>query len=410
VKIAVVEPVGRGGLIQYAFQLCREMRKGGAEVTLITDRHYELDGLDHDFELMKSLRLWDPKPAEDRRDSVLRRARRSFRGAIWYREWFRLLILLRRLRPDVVQFGDIRFASDLLPLAIARRLAPVMADVCHNVEPFSGGGRFAGRFGASSVERALYRRIYDRFDAIFVHYETSVESFSRLFPGSAAKVTEIVHGNEEIFREMASPAITPGDLRERLDLSPEARVVLFFGTLSHYKGIDRLLEAFESVARIVDDAFLVIAGHPTPEFDLEACRAESDRRGYASRLRIVANYLPVEEIAAWMELAALVVFPYRAIYQSGAVHLAQTFARPIVATRVGAMSSVIRDGESGLLVEPDDRAQLAAAIVRILSSSSFAESLGEAAAADAAVRFSWEGVAKTILDRYDDLLRSRGRR
>ncbi|MFP3942155.1 MAG: hypothetical protein ACLF0P_17810, partial [Thermoanaerobaculia bacterium] len=66
-RIAVVEPVGRGGLIHYAFQLCRGLAEEGAadgvEVVLVTGRPYELEGLDAPFRVEPVLRLWDPKPA-----------------------------------------------------------------------------------------------------------------------------------------------------------------------------------------------------------------------------------------------------------------------------------------------------------------------------------------------------------
>lgn len=368
-KIAVVELAGKGGLIHYAYQLCRAMQREGAEVTLVTDRHYELESLPHAFDVHRVLRLWDPKPEHD----TPRRLRRVHRAAIYYREWRRLTAHLSTLGADVVQFGDIRFATDVAPLRAATRTARLAADICHNVRPFSA----RGGFGASRLERALYRQVYRRFDVVFVHYDVNREAFARAFPG--VNVVEIVHGNEEIFRELAKPT----------SLGIEGPVVLFFGTIAAYKGIDVLLEAFQRV----DNATLVIAGYPL-----------GDVPSPRDRVRVIPRYIPSEEVAAWMQLADVIVFPYRDVFQSGALHVAQTFGVPIVATRVGAMAEVIRDRQTGLLVEPNDPIALTNAINELLANRALAQSLGEAARHDAETRFAWQGVARTILKTYEALL------
>jgi len=376
-KITVVEPSARGGLIHYAFQLCRAMHHAGADVTLVTARDYELEQLPHPFQLERRLRLWDPKPSSDALPRALRPARRATRAAIYYREWLRLAAFLRRTRPDVVQFGDIRFAADYAPLAMIRRSARVMADICHNVRPFAGG---------TFKDSRVYDRIYRLFDTIFVHYEINAHEFARTFPESAPNVVPIVHGNAELFRELGSK-----------EVQLKSPTVLFFGTLSRYKGLDLLLSAFAEVP----DATLVIAGFPAPDFDLDEFRRGAERLG---RVELVPRYIEGDAVAGWMQRADVVVFPYREIFQSGALHIAQTFGAPIVTTRVGAMPEVIRHRETGLVVEPDDPPALAAAIRELLHDRALARRLGDAAAHDAATRYSWSRVAETMLRTYEALL------
>ncbi|HVR43498.1 MAG TPA: glycosyltransferase family 4 protein [Thermoanaerobaculia bacterium] len=407
-KIALVELAGKGGLSHYAWQLASAMQRRGASVTLVTDREQELAALPHPFALRPILRLWDPKPADDSTGAFARRARRGIRALRYYREWERARREIRRLRPDVIQLGDIRFATDLVPVRRLRALAPVLADVCHNVRPFSGGEGSSGAFELSSIERSLYRRIYREFDAIFVHYHANVREFAATFPESAGAVHRIVHGNERIFDALASPGLGPSDLRRRIGIGPDDRVVLFFGTLSAYKGLDLLLASFRRVAAAVPEARLVLAGFPFPDFDVDAFRGEAAAAGLSDRVILIPRYVESAEVRAWIELGEVVVFPYRSIFQSGALHLACTFGVPIVATRVGANDEVIRDGETGLLVPPEDESELAGAIARILRDGDLARSLGAAAARDAETRLSWDGVASTILAAYDELL-GRGR-
>lgn len=407
-KIAVIEFAGRGGLLHYAWQLCEAMQLEGAEVTLITDRRYELARLPHAFTVLPVLQLWDPKPASDVRPA-LRRLRRGWRALRYYGEWHRVIRELRRLQPDVVHLGDIRFASDLVPIRMIRKIARVMGDICHNVRPFSGGAGSSGRFSMSSAERAAYARLYSQFDVIFVHHEINENDFRETFPSSAGKVTRIVHGNEEIFDRLSDKNLDAATLRQDLALVPSTRVILFFGTLTSYKGLDILLAAFSTVAERQSDVTLVVAGFPFGDFDPKTWLAEAARLGLCERVRLVPRYIEDSEVRAFMDLASVAAFPYREIYQSGAIQVALTFGVPVVATRVGAMAEVVRHEVTGLLVEPENPERLATALLRILADPATARSMGAAAAADAQERFSWRGVAREILASYSRLLNEEGR-
>lgn len=405
-KVVVVELAGKGGMIHYAFQLCRALSYAGAEVTLVTDRdHYELEELSHPFAVLRFIGGWDPKPAGRVADApaavAFRKARRPFRALRYYVEWLRIVRLVGRLRPDVVQLGDIRFPFDLLPLLLLRRRAPVLADICHNVHPFAAAGRSAGMFDRSPLLRFFYRRIYRLFDVVFVHYERNRRELEETFGVPPERIGVIVHGNESIFEELRAPGLDGTALRRRLGLPADAATVVFFGTLSRYKGTDVLLRAFPEVHRRTG-ARLILAGYPFHDFDVEAHRRMAEDAGIGDAVTWVAEYVPSSDVAAWMEAADVMVFPYRDISQSGAIHVAQTFGVPIVASAIGAMQDVIGHERSGLLVPPEDPAALAAALIRLLSDRQLATRLGHAAAADARSRFSWEANAAVILERYRD--------
>jgi len=385
VKIAVVEFAGKGGLIHYAFQLCRAMAREGADVTLLTDRNYELNALDHPFRLQRLFHLWDPKPAGQSKPPRRFRIQRAVRAMLYYREWLRLIAFLKREHFDVVQFGDIRFPTDFYVLRQVRKHARIMADVCHNVRRFTGSGSF------TASDR--YERIYRLFDLVFLHHDVNRYEFLARFPESAQRVRTIVHGNEEIFLELRDPSITPAKVRERLGLAPDDQVVLFFGSLSAYKGIDLLLDAFGRMAGNHPRARLIVAGPPLADFKLE-------QQPPLQKAQIVPSYIDAGEVAAWIEMAAVVVYPYREIHQSGALQIALTLGAPIVATRVGANAEVITDGMSGLLVPPNDATALGEAISRLLSDPGLARRIGKGARATAEEKFAWRPIARQILEAY----------
>jgi glycosyltransferase involved in cell wall biosynthesis len=402
-----VEFAGRGGLIQYAFQLCRAFATGGAQVTLITDQQYELQELDHSFQLVKLFTLWDPKPAFDSaapEGSLRRKLRRLVRALRYYREWMRLISYLRREKPDLVQFGDIRFPSDLVCFVLLRLCGLRLTDVCHNVYPYAVGGKAVGTFRRSNLIRAFYKLIYRQFDRVLVHYEVNRREFLGTFHLPEHRVICIPHGNEEIFEELANPAIDAPTLRRQLGFALQDRVVLFFGTFARYKGIDLLLEAFVDIHQAEPRARLVLVGFAAG-FELDEHQRFARQLGIEEYVRFIPRYVEAHEVAAWMKLAAVAVFPYRAVYQSGALHLAQTFGVPVVATAVGAMTEVVRDGENGLIVPAGDHRALAGAVAKILRDVELATSLGKRGYHDSRTHYSWDRIAEQVLDEYRRLLR-----
>lgn len=396
-------------MIHYAFQLARGLSFAGAEVSLVTSRGYELDGLDPPFEVVRLLRLWDPKPSGRVSTTTAARAfrklRRVARAARYHREWLRLARWLEREQPDVVQLGDLRFAADAPWIGRLARKGFPLCDVCHNVRPFALGGPSAGTFRRSRIEHLLYRRAYRRFERVFVHYETNRRSFLRAFDVADERVVTIPHGNESLFAELRDPGSSPDRIRDDLGLDRGDRVVLLFGTLSPYKGVDVLLRAFPEVSRVEPDAVLAIAGYPLTGFDLGAARQLARKHGVADRVVFVPRYVDSREVAAWMELAEVAVFPYRSVWQSGAVAVAQTFGTPIVASRVGALEEELAGGEAGLLVPPGDPDALAAAIARVLADDDLADRLGARASEIAETRRDWSEIGARMLREYREVLR-----
>lgn len=389
-RIVFLEPAGKGGMIHYAFQLCRALARAGADVTLITATEYELASLEAPFRVETSIELWDPKPSGKISTTpwavAWRKLRRVTRAVRYYREWLRQVRRVAELEPDVVLIGDIRFPFDLFPLLLLRRKARVLADICHNVQPF----QTSGMFDRKRWRQFLYRRIYDLFDAVFVHFERNREEFLESFGVPPSRVGVIVHGNEDIFRELRTPGVDAAALRPRIGIGDEP-VVLFFGTLSRYKGVDVLLDAWPRV-HAETGARLVLAGFPFHDFDLAAHRQRA-----TEGVTWVPEYIDSGDVAAWMELASVIVFPYRDIYQSGAVHVAQSFGVPTVASDVGAFRDVIEDGVSGLLVPPEDPNALAEALIRLLKDRPLATRLGTGIQAAAQGPFAWETQAAKIL-------------
>lgn len=393
-KIVFLEPSGKGAMIHYSFQLCRGLAANGADVTLITATDYELAALEAPFRIEPIIELWDPKPPGRVSTApwavAWRKLRRIGRAVRYYREWLRQIRRVAELEPDVVMLGDVRFPFDLFPLMLLRRKAKRFVNLCHNVHPFTAGGGF-------QRQEFFYKRIYRLFDFVFVHFERNRAEFLQSFDLDPKKVGVIVHGNEDIFRELRTPGVDAIALRQRIGLRATEPVVLFFGTLTRYKGVDVLIDAFARVQKETG-ARLVLAGFPFHDFDVAAHQEQTRKLGIADHVTWVPEYIDSGDIAAWMELTSVIVFPYRDIYQSGALHVAQTFGVPSIATAIGAMQDVIEDGVSGLLVPPNDAEALANALRRLLTDREFAARLGARFHEEAQGRFAWKTIGRTILE------------
>ena len=232
---------------------------------------------------------------------------------------------------------------------------------------------------------AAQRRLYERVDAVVVHSEHGRGRLVEL--GIApAKVRVIAHGAFAHLAEHPSPRPLPAALA-----ATDKPVVLFFGLLRPYKGLDVLLEAW----REVDDAELWIVG--MPRMDIAPLRA-----GVPPSVRWISHYLADDEIGAYFGRADLVVLPYREIDQSGVLSTALAFGAPLLLSAVGGFPEVAAQG-AATLVAPGDAVALAAELRRLLADRGARERLGAAALAAADGRYSWDAVAREHLELYRSL-------
>lgn len=398
-KIHVVEFPERGGMIHYAYQLCSGLSSQGYDVSLITGQAYELSELPHNFSVKKILRLWDPKK-NDSSSRMYRLVRRLWRALKYYYSWILLIRYLRRVRPDIVQFGEIRFPLDLVPLMLLRMSGLTLTDICHNVSPFDVSSDNSRLIKASWWYTFMYRMIYKCFSIIFLHAEESRKTFLELYGGKAEKLHIIPHGNENLFVNYPGSSQKQVDLRTTWQIPKGTPVALFFGTVSKYKGVEDLIQAFPLVRERIPQARLVIAGFPNADTDPHVLCKQVEESGLTDAIIFHLEYIENKDVAAFFTLADVVVYPYRMIYQSGAIQLAYSFGKPVVATRVGGLPDVVTHNKTGFLVPPHDTAALGEAISILLGDVALAKRLGEQAKGESNTRYSWNTIAQTIQEVY----------
>ncbi|SET54973.1 glycosyltransferase family 4 protein [Geodermatophilus poikilotrophus] len=371
-----------GGLFQFAVQLGEALADRGHRVELLTGPDPELPSRSPGLSILPVLPTWHP--SEGAGDHPLRRrARRVRRAAQYHAAWLAVLRHVRRTRPDVVQFSGGRFPADGAVLALMARLTgrPALVTIAHSPLPFNEQRATGEVLRQNRLLYASFGLGYRSVDAVVVLGEQSAADLRAAWP-DVDEVTVVPHGDEGVFLRG-----TPGPA------DGTDPVVLFFGTMQAYKGIDLLLEAFATVRARRPDARLVLAGAPSGDTDLEGLRSTAQRIGGVD---FRAGYVPVEEVPVLFEQARVVAAPYRYANASGVVELARTFGRPTVGTRVGDLPAVIEHGETGLLVPPGDAGALAEALLDLLDRPEEARRMGEAGRSRSVTGASWATVAERI--------------
>jgi glycosyltransferase involved in cell wall biosynthesis len=240
---------------------------------------------------------------------------------------------------------------------------------------------------ASPGQRAAQRRLYRRFDVVIAHSEHGRERLVAELALPAERVHAIPHG---AFAHLAAAPASelPGELA---DSGPP--VVLCFGLLRPYKGLEVLLDAWRGIR----DARLWIVGRP--RYDIAALQAAAP-----ASVSWVTRFVSDAELAACFRRADLVVAPYLEGEQSGVVATALAFGSPLLLTDIGGFGEVARAG-AARLVAPGDAGALGDALTELLGDEPARTRLASAALELASGEWSWERVAQRTCALYDSLLR-----
>lgn len=202
------------------------------------------------------------------------------------------------------------------------------------------------------------------------------------------------HGVSRIYGD--APSDRAG-ARAKLGLPADATIILLFGAIRPYKGLDLLIDAMAEIHRRHPGAMLVIAGRPWEPF--EPYQDQIERRGLAAITRVFLGYVPTDEVRVYFEACDIVALPYRAFEAQSAVAMtALGLSRPVVAARVGGLEEAQPDPR--FQFDPEDVPGLVAALDRAITERADLEA--QLAAAER--RFDWDQVAALTWDAYASLL------
>jgi glycosyltransferase involved in cell wall biosynthesis len=224
-------------------------------------------------------------------------------------------------------------------------------------------------------------------DAFITMSEKVMEDLRKFQPGKPAKL--VSHPLYDSFGEM----IPKPEARKKLGIDDQQAVILFFGFIRKYKGLDLLLEAMSLLKNdpsVPNHISLLVAG----EFyeDERPYREQIEKLGIANRLILRTDFIPDSEVKYYLSAADAVIQPYRNATQSGVTPLAYHFEKPMVVTNVGGLPSLVPNEKVGIVTEPNPEA-IAQGILRFyqLGEDYFIPHLR-----NEKKKYSWEVMVNTI--------------
>lgn len=234
------------------------------------------------------------------------------------------------------------------------------------------------------------RRCYEAMDAVIAHSDYGRRQLIEVAGVDPTKVHVIHHGAFEHLTQLPHEEPLPAELA-----GASGPVVLFFGLLRPYKGVEVLLEAW----RGIEDAELWIVGRP--RMPVEPLRARAGKG-----VRFLPRFVADEEVPALFRRADLIVLPYARTERldfSGVLATALAFAKPVILTDIGGFGELAATG-AARLVPPEDPAALREAIGDLLADPPARARLAAAAAAAASGPYSWVQAAQRTLAVYRALV------
>lgn len=299
----------------------------------------------------------------------------------------KLKLAIEQFEPDAVHYQE-GIRDELVWAMVRCRRYPAVLTV-HDPTPHSGADSIRMRFSRYRVYRTVVRRLCT---AAIAHGSALVLELEKDQPHLKGRVFAIPHGplGEECTVVRRSPP--PPGIR-----------LLFFGRINEYKGLPYFVEAVVDLRRRGYDVVGVVAGRGT---DLERHRA---RMVDAGCFEVLDKYIPATEVPPLFVDARAVVLPYIDGTQSGVAAMALGYGKPVVATRVGSIPELVRDGINGLLVAPRDQDALNEALRKIVIDDELCASLGSGARTLQTGELSWANIASSTELVYRRAIESRQR-
>jgi starch synthase len=346
------------GMIHYSSQLVNALRKINRETYLITAETVDLSLFSERTKI-----YCVPYP-----DRLL--SSKSFR-------FDALMKYIRHIKPEIIHISVEH--PWIIPSIFFLKLKKIpIVGTLHDVKAHHGDW--------SSFLRVLSLEFLKRFSDILIVHGNNMKEDLINSGVSENKIKVIPHGDYEFFTKLKKANID------------ERNSVLFFGRIMKYKGLICLLKSIPLIVRECPDVKITIAG----EGDLSDYIEFLEQNQH--HLEIYNSFIADQNIAELFQKAKLIVLPYTEASQSGIVHIAYAFRKPVVATNVGALPEVVEHGRTGLLIPVKDVNALAKAVIKLLKDDMLRKEMGENAYTKMKEEMSWDKIAEKTIEVYKEAI------
>jgi D-inositol-3-phosphate glycosyltransferase len=248
--------------------------------------------------------------------------------------------------------------------------------ICDNVIPHE----------RKPFDKALTKYFFNKVDYFIVLSKSVKSDLLNLYP--KAKNVFIPHPIYNNFGESVSKSEAKSFLKIR-----DEKVILFFGFIRDYKGLDVLLEALALIKKKIKIK-LIVAG----EFyeDEKKYNLLINKLNLNENIILFKDFIPTKDVKYYFCASDAVILPYKSATQSGIVQIAVNFSKPVIATNIGGLGEVIVNNETGYIVEPENPQLLSEAIIKYYSENKeeeFSNNISKIAE-----KYSWKNFVNGIFD------------
>ena len=292
--------------------------------------------------------------------------------------WYSAAEAIARKKPDLLIFKYwLPFFGPCfgtISLLVRRWTGAKVLFICDNIVPHE----------KRPGDRAFTRFAFRYVDS-FIVQSKGVENDLRLFQPNA-RYKLVPHPVYEIF----GPGMPKWEARRKLGLTDE-RVILFFGYVRRYKGLQTLLDAMPGILERLKVKLLVVG-----EFydDETKYRDQITANRLEEAVQVFSDYVPNDRVGLYFSACDVVVLPYISATQSGIVQIAYQFDKPVIATDVGGLAEVVIDGKTGFIVPPEQPAEVANAVLKFYEEDCEAEFVRNVK--EEKKQYSWDNLVTAI--------------
>jgi len=359
-------PPFRGGISDFNYSLSKELDKS------------------HDLQIINFSTLY-PKvlfPGNTQFKDKVDKSAKSHRvlSSINPLSWIKTVEKIIEFNPEIViiHYWMPFFAPALRKIAVLlkKKINVKIMAICHNLMPHEN----------HSIYKYFTKRLINKIDRFIVMSDAVKKDLLEFIPNVKYKSTP--HPIYEIFGNVVDKKIA----RQKLDIKAK-KVILFFGLIREYKGLDILLNSIPKIKMGLDDFIVIVAG--------ECYERKEKYYDIIKKLKIQDSvdlrfkFIPDCEVAEYFSAADVVVLPYKTATQSGITQIAYNFNRPVIISNVGGLAEIVVEGKTGYVVTPQSD-EFAKAIITFFKESKFGEFSDNVKTHK--TLFSWEKFADNIIE------------
>ncbi|MGA8264682.1 MAG: glycosyltransferase family 4 protein [Ignavibacteriaceae bacterium] len=361
----------------YSTCLCDKLYDLGVDVRLVVPENKEFNGTEK-----FTINYLSPSKIKDKT-----KLRKSFEFIRYFIDLYRYIA---KNKPDVVHYQFFRRNSGILFYKFLKIKRINLVHTAHNVLPHEN----------SKLDYFLKSIVYKNSGTIIVHSDFIKKKLLKSFPLDIKKIKIVPHGNFDIY----VPKEKMDDVKSRLSFNLKSidNVILFFGFIREYKGLDTLLDAFELSADMDHNLKLLIAGFATKRNE-DFYSNKINQSKFKDRILFHPKFIPKADISRYFAASDAVILPYKKIDHSGIIHLAYSFGKPVIATNVGDFSETIEHKKSGILLKGNGAIELAEKINEAFVNKKNLIKMGEYAKGLSETKYSWRDIAKKTASIYKEM-------